>query len=425
MKNPQQRLLSWVSMLRSFGLLQSHSWNFWDQASSRISNNEVGFSPRVLADHLQKLFPWFPSMLWGKAATKKEYHPKIERNMILRFVHETVERSLSATWYIQAFLLFILFGCKVQRETVERRNLKSFRSLLLRCVGIKGVVVISFGWMIQRVTKCYWANTIRSERLWHGPTDVSDPLLSNLEGYNDFQFRQTLPLSQDILMSNHLQSEYLGSYNQIIDHYHPGNQYWEDEVIPYYVSGYTKATREIQNTICMFVIESLKREGRRILIHNSEGNWVVPSSNHMLRFCHKSFIMKSSSDTRKKIIRQIDFLLAETQFGYWRNTVLHSTIIPAKLISLQNKILQYNMSAVNVKHNNHHLELSDNSRSLSFRFASRQLPSVPSGRTITLILHQRYSGYSNSITAQEPYSGAWIMNDDLVEVFDEDKGNCK
>jgi hypothetical protein len=50
--------------------------------------------------------------------------------------------------------------------------------------------------------------------------------------------------------------------------------------------------------------------------------------------------MMASSSFLREIVLQLDYLAAETKYGYWRETSLHTTHIPRFLVELQDAIIR-------------------------------------------------------------------------------------
>jgi hypothetical protein len=102
-------------------------------------------------------------------------------------------------------------------------------------------------------------------------------------------FPETLPNKYDILFVDNMKSQYMASYNDVLDVVHPGNKNW-NQLITQYSFGFTHLSQSIEYQLRNSIT---KEYHNRILVQNSSSNWTVVSTytDNQLSdwFCHKSF----------------------------------------------------------------------------------------------------------------------------------------
>jgi hypothetical protein len=119
----------------------------------------------------------------------------------------------------------------------------------------------------------------------------------------------------------------------------------------------------------------------------------------------------------REVVTQIDFLLAETKYGKWRDTSMHLGAIPSFLRTLQDKILRLPWS---------HVSKHSNAVALGVIPLPRKMQGLPQS---PLLPHSSLSSIPNRprlltnrrrVTPlkpanNEPYLGAWLKGGDIVE----------
>jgi hypothetical protein len=392
--------------LRSLGIystLPYHSWNLWDQGLSRIANDDVVIYPEQF---VQRYFhPWVSKILFGKVPESNEIEEDQMAETFTNFLLENLFRWRRISSFLQYFLVTLVV---ILASILSQGNRTSKVSRVCRLMAVKVIILSIFAAILFRISRTSWANNIMTKRLLNLPESVAQfPALP-----------ATLPSEDDILIPNHMQSEYLGAYTRIFDEAHPGNRFWNQNIVNHFAFGFENLSPTLQSGLCTSIINLIGNEGRRVLTKNTDGNWAAVTDDQFNRFCHTE-LMKRCNPYVKEAVQQIDYLWTETQYGYWRDTALHRRVMPEYLMTMRDALVKYSVD-------------QDTSRQVEeflprFPLKVRNvLGNVPSGSRSYLV---RSSSIPASFTPKptEPFAGAWLQEGDLVEALykDEDGQYCK
>jgi hypothetical protein len=148
------------------------------------------------------------------------------------------------------------------------------------------------------------------------------------------------------------------------------------------------------------------------------------------RFCHKQVLSRrpKTTTTATRIIQWTDYLLSETRFGYWRESVLHMFHIPDMLRKLQDKLIHYDANTrVAFRRGRHngrpkaHLSAYNNMQTTSSKTTTPYRPFF-STKSVTSISFQNKTTMTarrNALPPQPaiepPNKSAWLQEGDIVE----------
>jgi len=299
---------------------------------------------------------------------------------------------LLAVYLVLFCLCSLIFGL-IHGKSAIRRN---FVRLFLFHGIVLGVAWLSF----QRVSTSTWAKSIRSGRLYRTPLKSRGPELPS-----------TLPLVDDVLTPDDYQSEYLDSFNRILEYGHAGNKHWND-LLKGYSLGYNGLEPNLQEQLSSSAIKWARQQKIRILTKNHLNQWAQLDEDRARRFAHKE-LMKASNQFVAHAVRWTEFLLSETKYGFWRDTSMHISAIPSLLRELQSKLLRFpgeKASKVPVIRACASVDLASGNSLL----IHSSLPVLPKKREAAAVSSER-SNVAPELSIVEPYPGAWINVGDVVE----------
>mmetsp|Transcript_8393 Transcript_8393/g.20908 ORF Transcript_8393/g.20908 Transcript_8393/m.20908 type:complete len:877 (-) Transcript_8393:455-3085(-) len=391
--------------LRSLGLIKGNGWNWPTVSSMRISNEDNGFDGGPLGEFVDDGGFWFLPESWQQL----DYRPFAASHdllhwhaMVLGTIIKTSNELARINWtvlvgHIGLLLVFdLIYTFVISRRGRDQQNKKPAGSFVMRGllrIGITHGTIVALAWLVMHsVRSTNWARNIRAGRAFHLPYQES----------NGQPCKSTIPTRTDILMDYHYSSSYLASYANVIDENHPGNRYWK-EIARNYGPAYSKFIPAIQLDLCQSVVDS-SRSDRRFLRQDFERFWGnVDDNNELLSFCHREMFFESSP-TMRAVLKTIDQLQVETQYGQLRDTSLHRIVIPGLLDSFEGMILppiiqkattdESTWNTWKVPHSFLH-DLPDVSGSLSYSRKYSLPPILP---------------------PTEPFRGAWFQEGDDVEV---------
>jgi len=330
--------------LRSFGLYKPADrrwgWDWFTESTGRIANDELGFYWTDLVKMMDEGgLPFIPKHLQAEIPPEDDS----SRTVWMKFYSDTLELCRAAlvsayTKVLVAYLCVVVGGSCfffASPTMTSRRRFAVVGAAVVRLLAIHAFVLGASWFCISRVQNSTWGKNIAGGRAFRWPDrpHLSSPVVLDAA---------TLPTVDDIMVFDDMQSEYLASFNQVLDIFHDGNRAWF-ELLGNNSAGYSNLPSLLQTRVCESLLDQVQnRQGRRILVKNDLNQWARADDDRALRFCHKE-MMKLSSPTMKKVIRQLDFQWMETKFGYWRNAAMHSNCfyIPSLLLRLQDKVMRF------------------------------------------------------------------------------------
>jgi hypothetical protein len=288
------------------------------------------------------------------------------------------------------------------------RHRKGGASRLVGKMSLIHAAVLFLSWRgLRRVSNTSWARNIKKAKRFATSKHV---IAKQLKG--------TIPILDD------MRSDYLFSFENVLETFQPGNLAFHG-VIQSRSLGYGNLTPPLQQELCESILRWSRQQGRRVLAKNTDNNWAVSDPDWALRYCHKEMLMTTSSRLREAITK-LDYLIAETKYGYWRNTILHSKHIPLFLVDLQDAIMRPRvdygkipplLSYLSGDHVSHRPAISFTPQTVTKTLPPRQLI-------------QRSSGRSNLLSQEQevgpPFPQAWLQEGDVVDASDLDEPmQCK
>jgi hypothetical protein len=234
--------------------------------------------------------------------------------------------------YLSCMAVFSMFLYCLGRSRKDS-NPASSLWLFVRCLGrlivTHGMVVGLAMLTLQTMSQTSWARNIRSGRAYRLP---------DIENIKDETTLGTLPLESDVLISPHYASDYLASYTQLLDVKHPGNKNWKS-LTRLHGRGYEQLSPVLQNELALSMMQWVQSTPSRFLIQNRKRKWTtVTDEKALVQLCHKELVLASNPMTRA-LVRKVESLRAETQWGRWHDMAIHQSVIPAYLQHWEDRLL--------------------------------------------------------------------------------------
>ena len=158
----------------------------------------------------------------------------------------------------------------------------------------------------------------------------------------------------------------------------------------------------LQKELRSSLIERSDEEQRRIMSKNQFNSWAEVDDATADWFCHKELLSESSSHINRAMTL-IDYLLSETRFGYWRDTILHRKFIPLMLMHLQDDILHVSRWKAT--------KIVRAKAAKTLPWAIAPLAVIPT----TTRAARGHQSLPPRPHVAEPFPGAWLREGDLVE----------
>mmetsp|Transcript_22536 Transcript_22536/g.53245 ORF Transcript_22536/g.53245 Transcript_22536/m.53245 type:complete len:1016 (-) Transcript_22536:116-3163(-) len=425
--NADTRMKEPFRTMRSIGLLPSRGINMITSATSRIVNEDSGYDYGYLEEFIDEGgFPLVPGS-WQKPISKDYYEELFPGENYNELTHwhafllgtlTNIERE-TKTLYMYAVAALLALSVLVDLfKRVYFGNLKSgsffFRSMK-RIVISHGLVILSSWAILRKIDGTPWAKSIKSEKAYRLPL---------MDRNANITFPpSTLPDKRDILIAPHMAATFLGSYGRVLEYAHPGNKFWK-ETTTMYADGYSKLpSKELQNNFCNSLIEWVLTE-HRFLVQDEERYWSAVDTDNLVDFCHRA-VLRRSDAVIDDILREVDSLDSETEFGLFRGTAMEKTTIPKVLDDIERLI----MSRVESPKSSSKLPLP--ASSTSKKTGQSQLEPNPQwdlsktleGSSFSRSYRQQRSALPPSPSRKEPAFGAWLEEGDIVEVMQECRYN--
>lgn len=312
--------LPW-KILRFLGIYKPKGTNWgWDYLTSvcaRILNDQMGYRNEELV--------WFTEMVSRKHILLKHMIGQLPINHATdhgwrEYFDETFERCVSMTlkaYGVSAFL-YILFGIIFGGGITT----------ICRIFKINAVIGIPFLLILQRVSITPWGQDILTGKIYESPfvkldgsTSITHELMS--EG------NTTIPLKEDILIASRYNSGQLAGYYSILD-YQPGNKYLSQMVADR--SG--NYLHSLLSVAADQIITKSKKEGRRFLRQNGNGDWSILSSTQTTKFVQTTLLTKNNPRLMS-IKKELAILMSVCKHGRKRNTAMFRKHTQLMLLSLE------------------------------------------------------------------------------------------
>ena len=408
-QKPLQRMQQPWRTLRSLGLYKPNGilwgWDYISAATGRIVKEEMGFTAEALSNYLNdKEGPrLLPEWLEGSFDKVKE-----DSEVWMDFYSDTLNRleSFITGVYVRFAILYLsVFGALplfLFVTGMRRFAANGTGKTLRRFIATHAIVAIAAWILFEWTSKSNWARNIQRDRAFRVPAQKS------VLGTNG---PATLPRPSDILVPDDYQSAYIGSYADMFRHSHPGNIQWAESI---HLSrlGYDSLTLDLQGKLRQNLLAWASQDGSRILQKNIDNDWTALNDKDSDHFAHKELV-KANRQLGGLIVRQIENLLSEAQFGYLRETSMHSTHTPVLLRSLQKQILDYkpigNQDEITRKGVSAFLQL-------------QSLVGIDATKSLDIKRPSRLSGVPSQVDLGDNRSDNWVSKGDVIEALDD---GCK
>ena len=400
--DPERRMKAPFRQLRSMGLFKppnrNWGWDFWTVTHQRVAQEELGYSSDDFFDGLfNGDFDWIPQVIRGTKSTygspTKYYEDdtpspwEVFGTTMIDKTFQLAETSYRVMAAAFAGLLLVanVFYCAC-----------GFRTSLYRPIRrmVLGHAVIAFGaWLyLQSMERQTWARNLKQE------------LSFNSERF-DYSNRPDLPSTlvndEDVVDTSEYQSSYLGSYTEVLDYTHGGNSLWRQEVDASYVN-YNNMGSSLQNALCSELVSRVEQTGGRFLTKNQENEWGVMTTDMAMNKCDVALRSKVNP-VAGHVVKWVDFLFSEVQFGYWRNARGLSSYTMDHLEDMKSKLLK--RTSYRKKNDS-----NDTSKMVGPKILSLV------NRIVTLQLERpERNCIPPRVPIEEPFPGAWLQVGDSVE----------
>lgn len=385
--NPTTHMIQPYQTLKSLGVYKPtlHNWG-WDYVSFMLSlasnaDHYDSISKSKLEDFLQRN-TWLanlPKIIQGsfdEASSEKEKW--------IQYFSSAFDKIIQLSCNVYFAVLAVYFvGTVILAATVTGQSMgRTVERLLI----LHGSIAVFVWWYMHQVHLSTWARNIRRGVQYTIPPSRGPPLPA------------TLPWHTDVLVpGDAFNSRYLGSYHQMLAYSHPGNIQWR-QMVHEHARGFTLLSPDLQQKLASDMVHWAHQAQSRILIKNSENEWAeTPNPG---RWAFKELAM-ASSPLVTEIVKELDQLLAETVYGYWRQASMSRVQVPHLLSDLLNKIIGFPVLKEQI---NYGKEIDGFARIHSF------LPIIPNKEFI-----HRLFRLPPDPAIIEPYPGAWMKVGDICE----------
>lgn len=318
--------LPW-KMLRFLGIYKPKGTNWgWDYLTSvcaRLLNDQMGYRNEELV--------WFTEMVSRKHILLKHMIGQLPIKTVTEegwreYFDETFERCVLVTLiaYGVSASLYILFG------SIFGGGITT----ICRIFKLNALIGIPFLLMLHHVSITPWGQDILTGRIHESPfvkldgsTSITHELMS--EGST------TIPLAKDILIASRYNSDQLAGYYSILDH-QPGNTYLSQMVADR--SG--DYLHSILSVAVDQIITKSKKDSRRFLLQNGNGDWSILSPTQTTTFVETALLTKNNP--RLMLIKkELAILLSICKHGRKRNTAMFKKHTQIMLLSLEQSLFTH------------------------------------------------------------------------------------
>jgi hypothetical protein len=311
--------------LRALGIYRPPNalwgWDFMTTILGRMVNEEYYFTRENLEDFLKMGgFKYLPEFLHDDLGEEDSFYDWLCGTFDLteRFLKKA-SVSVIGAYSIGTLLLLPMLG--------TGRFSKAFRSFKRIGFPLAFMYCILFISLLA-LKHTRWAKEIENGKVFHlGGTNVS---VADHEP-------ETLPHLQDVLIETRYNSDYLGSYNHILDVAHPGNKNFR-EMVRQHSNEYMGLSQPLKDQLASAMVNWVGQASGRLLAQKENGAWKVLSPKAGKKACHKA-LLEASSPEMNLILTEISYLLSETKYGALRGTALHRDHIPKLLNRIEHDIL--------------------------------------------------------------------------------------
>jgi hypothetical protein len=315
--------------LRALGIYKpvnsEWGWDLLTMASMRLVNEAYGYYRHELDELIEKGgISFVPKVLQAEVTGEEGWH---------HYYMNTFENCKRALKTLNLCALGCFLACcsvfdgtsgrLFRKRTHGSVTMRSLKRILLT----HGLAILAAHGLWVRLCNSTWATKVTLGKLY------------NLIGFDleNAKVAATLPSLPDALLETRYNSEYLGSYNHMLDVTHPGNRNFY-QLVNQNSLGYDKLNPSLQRHLSSSILELQRLSGGRLLTQNDLGKWYEMSGERAIDAVHKE-LMKASNHFVSKVLTELEFLLSETKFGHVRDSAMYQRHTPEVLQSLKHRIL--------------------------------------------------------------------------------------
>jgi hypothetical protein len=267
----------------------------------RLPNGDNGFRDDELEDWV-KLggFKFLPAFLEGNAENGSwhEY-------LLTTLAHcEAFMKKVSVYLFTGYVLVYVIVSMMFGGPTGGMKA-RRFGWALFRLAVICSAVFALYQAALKHVGLTQWAKDIRHNLRYSSPFGSEKVL---------YKGPTTMPHRNDVLIETRYMSEYLAMYNDYVGN-HPGNCQWDQlvsEKASTYAS-YSELPSVFHQAVAEYIVSAVRNSRGRFLAQNPHSDWVEISADDAVTYTSVELAIRSNS-IKKKVVRQLDFLISEAPF---------------------------------------------------------------------------------------------------------------
>ncbi|KAL7569915.1 hypothetical protein ACA910_008578 [Epithemia clementina (nom. ined.)] len=401
----ERRMKAPFRYFKSLGLYKTNQqkwgWDFWTLWYQRVAQEELGYSRKDFFETLDTGgFDWIPKIIRGNSSSYglPEQYDVEKGNTIsawMNFADAVIENAyaLAVKIYQRSMLFFMGIVLLGNVFRYMRGDRTSYCRPILR-VTLGHAAILLCAWLYFRsIEQGTLARNLRKGLAFN--IKISDySHLPNLPS--------TLATEEDVLLTSEYQSQYLGSYSDLIDYTHSGNVLWRREIEASY-QNYEGMSLSLQKELCREVTLRVRQGGGRFLTKNKRNEWGVMTQPMAKDFCDEA--MRSKADPAVgNMVKWTEYLISEFRFGYWRNARSLRVLTIKQLQSIQSKLLGRVGKVI-----------KQGNRLATTRQVQPKLRSLPNLLLSTRQTRSKRHTLPPRPEVAEPYLGAWLQVGDVVE----------
>lgn len=395
---PLERMRQPWRALRSLGLYKCRDgckwgWDYVSSSSMRIGNFENGFSDDDAIRFVKNGgFPFLPSFLQSGVHEDSD-------NQWIDVLLSTVDKCVKGfrRTYIALLLAFLAFGVvPIVKRTKNR--VACFLQLLVPLALLQLCILGTFWNIKSNIASSVWGRNIKYQR----SNEVEVPFSM---APNDNP-TAVLPNKEDVMVFENMQSEYLASFVDVLEVFHPGNAELA-RIVPHFAKGYRHLSSELQERIRNAVQSCLPWS--RLLVQNAYGDWTAAEASYVNKFVHRRLV-GATNPLLHATLQQLDFQQSEVRFGLWHRTSMQRKHNSAFIPRLREMILPSPPS----------VQPSSGKRQTGFQISG--IPKLASTTESMSEFQTFFRPYLHRLLSfeaarQPPIPGGWIRQGDRVESF--------
>ncbi|KAL7569916.1 hypothetical protein ACA910_008579 [Epithemia clementina (nom. ined.)] len=413
----ERRMKAPFRYFKSLGLYKTNQqkwgWDFWTLWYQRVAQEELGYSRKDFFETLDTGgFDWIPKIIRGNRQAYVTTNPyEVEEEDTTDDDFEDDDENATSVWIV--FAEAVIENAYALAVKIYQRSTLFFVGVVLlgnvfRCMRGNRT---SFYRPIRRVILghaaillCAWLY-FRSIEQGTLARNLRKGLAFNIK-ISDYSHLPNLPSTlateEDVLLTSEYQSQYLGSYSDLIDYTHSGNVLWRREIEASY-QNYEGMSLSLQKELCREVTLRVRQGGGRFLTKNKRNEWGVMTQPMAKDFCDEA--MRSKADPAVgNMVKWTEYLISEFRFGYWRNARSLRVLTIKQLQSIQSKLLGRVGKVI-----------KQGNRLATTRQVQPKLRSLPNLLLSTRQTRSKRHTLPPRPEVAEPYLGAWLQVGDLVE----------